>query len=1404
MLHSRSLSVSLWVVCCVALIGQSVGAQSGEDLRAYGELYRTFANEHGALIESYGREVQALRAGEATPGELQQAYERFMKQSLELDTRYKQPVTQKLLEVTNERVRTSATTTGSGPERPGVVSPSAPIKQSLGTQPGQKNYRAGFADTDAAAGARTVDQLERVAIEMGLSARERATLLERRPGYTTIDNDLLVTAHKSGRLDRVGSEAWAVQIQVDARQPETYLSVNMQSRRPGTPPPPGVKYVEVLDHQSKAAKGFEVPATALLPDATQGHDLDAAAKLQGMAKGTLKAIDAANLSDAQLATLIAKHGIGNSPKKLRNVMNLLKGGAAITPDMVGLTPVTIGKFQALCRDAVDTSLAVTRTQATAEMDAHRERIAALDASGDPDKSREAQLLREEVLDTQMRIRESERAAAQTAAEKAADEASQRALTAATEEQRRAIQQEADAARRRAAAGTPAEQVRDLDLQVQRRRAVSGTVVLDELKRPPKSRFLPLGPAPHPTDAPTPPPPGERPGFLARPGVQQTVTWLGQGVAIVDVFSEEFRQTKERMIKDGGGAVVPTNRDVLRNMSYTRMTGRGILTLTGIEGAWIAGETAKYEWVKGTQDYIDAETDPYIRIGYDELPLGAAISIMLKATVRQVTLSTYQGLKGIPYLGDLVAAPENLYRVTESSVGVLHDTWTSEQILAENENRQIINERRAAIKARALLGTMRALVAAAEEQRQSLIALQRSLAGLETQAEKVREQFVADRTLFESLLAQLPPGTTTPVPIFSAGEELTATQQDLESDWRDNVALANRCRQLEREHQGGRIDCSVIRAADPQLHQTHTELLEQQSRISQQLLTWRTQLLGATPAADAWRQLLRLQESLAWARDAAQSLDQAAETLPAVARQVSTHRSNLELVRERVLHLHTQFASMATHPRFIRDWEDILDAQRREQIDPALSAEAGTLQREFRRAAAEIGLFGRMELPTMPAPEQPRRIDERLSERLAALETLFNGFGRELERTGELLDGLDQLCPHRPPSFRLRVASVEGLAVALQVDVENVPPETPLTYVWQFGDEQTVATKVPKSPHNYRQAGTYAANVRVFQQTETVSADLGEARATVTVKGPIRPVTPPVATGEERPWLGVSAAWFLEDVPQLPDAFHRDEYLILHFEPLGDGLEVFINTSRKFEIPVSDEEKMTWNFWLEGRGSGRYNPDTAEISVDLVECSVKDEHLVHTWSGNRSSQTFNNINFPSKARRAALIQQTGINPDTRWTAKLTGTLDWKNYKGSGYLDIGPVFRGRWEVGDWDRENKRMIEPEGYGVRIPVDPELRLPNQPLPIAVLYRSVGSAKRGYQQRSSMMHPAQKKPQSGYGDEAVWSPQGGLFVRDGRWCLGWPRLQHRTRSPEEIRPYLERLQSYVRNSRLEELLPEN
>lgn len=1387
--------VVLRAACCVVLAIGTVHAQSGEDLRSFGEMYRTFANEHGALVEKYNLEVKALRAQAATPGEFEQAHERFMKQSLALDTQYKQPVTRKLLEVTNDRVTQGPDRTGTGPERPGVVSPSTPIEQSLGTQQGQKNYRAGFADTDVAAGSRAVDQMERVAIEMGLSPRERATLFERHPGYTTIDNDLLVTAHKSGRLDRVGSEAWAVQIQVDARQPETYLSVGMQSRRPGNPPPPGKKYVEVLDHQSKAAKGFEVPATALLPGTDQGVDLDAAAKLQGMVKGTLKAIDAAGLSDAQLAALIAKHGIGESPAKLRNVMNLLKGGAALTPDAIGLTPETINKFQALCRDAVDTSLTVTRSQATAELDAHRERIASLEASGDPQSRREAQLLREEVLDTQMRVRESERAAARTAAEKAADEASQRALAAATEERRRAIQQEADAARRKALAGTAGEQVRDLDLQVQRRRATSGTVVVEELKRPPKSRFLPLGPAPHPTDTPPVSAPEKKPGFLARPGVQTAVNWLGQGVAIFDLFSEEFRQTKERMIRDSGGAVTPTNRDVLKNMSYGRMTARGILTLTGIEGAWTAGETAKYEWVKGTQDYIDAETERYHRIGYDKLPTGAAISIALKSTVRQVTLSTYQGLKGIPLLGDLVAAPENLFRVTESSIGVLYDTWTSEQIIAENENRQIYNERRAAIKARALLGTMRALVAAAEEQRQSLTSLRGSLAALEAQAGAVRERFVADRTLFESLLAQLPPGTTAPGPVLPAGEELNTAQQDLESVWRDNVALANRCRQLERDLQRGRIDCSVIQEQDPEFHKTRETLLLQQARIGEQLQTWRSQLLGATPAADAWRQLLRLQESLTWARDAAKTLDQAAETLPAVGRQVTTLRANLELVREQIVHLHGQFAPMANNPRFVRDWEDILDAQRREQIDPALAGEASTLQREFRRAAAEIGLFGRMDLPAMPAPEQPRRIDDQVLERLAALESLFTAFGRELEGSGTLLEGLDQLCPHRPPLFKLQVVSVEGLAVALQVDVERAPPKARLTYVWQFDEGPSAPTAEPQTRHVFSRAGDHAVTVRVFQETEAVSVDLGEARATVSLQAPPPPAQPPPVAGETRPWLVAGAAWFLEDVPQLPEAYRSDHYIALNFDPLGDGLEVAVSVNRKFEVRINDQEKMTWNFWLDGRGSGRYDPNTGAILVESVECTVKDDHLFH----------FQAVNFPSRQHRVALIQQTGINPDTmRWSGRLTGTLDWKNYRGSGRLEIGPVFSGRWELGDWDRETQRMIEPQGYGVRIPADGGLRLPNQPPPIAHLFRNVAGAERGYQMHSRRMHPVQKQPQAGLGDEAVWSPQGGLFVRSGRWCLGWPRLQVRTRSPDEIRPYVERLQTYVRNSRLEELLPEN
>lgn len=1377
-------------------------AQSGEDLRSFGEMYRTFANEHGALVESYSQEVKALRAREATPGELQQAYERFMQQSLTLDRRYKQPVTRKLIEITNDRVKQAATTAGT--DRPGVVPPSTPITASAGTQEGQKNYRGGFADLDAAAGSRAVDHAEQVAIEMGLTPRERATLFERRPGYTTIDNDLQVTVHKSGRLDRVGSEAWATQIQVDARQPETYLSIGMQSRRPGNPPPPGVSYVAVLDHQSKAAKGLDVPASALLPGADQGVDLDAAAKLQGMVKGTLKAIDTANLSDAELATLIARHGIGESPKKLRNVMNLLKGGAAITPDSVGLTPETIGKFQSLCRDALDRSLEVTRAQATADLDAHRDRIATLEASGDPEARREAQLLREEVLDTQTRVHESERAATRTAAEKAADDAMHRLEVATTDEQRRAIQQEADTARRKALTGSPSDQIRELDLQVQRRRAVSGAAVVEDLKRPPKSKFFPLGPAPHPTDSPPVSAPEKQPGVLARPGVQQTVNWLGQAVAVFDVFSEEFRQTKERMIRESGGSVIPTNRDVLRNISYTRVTGRGILTLTGVEGAWIAGETAKYEWVKGTQDYIDAETERYTRLGYDQLPTGAAISITLKSTVRQITLSTYQGVKGIPLLGDLVGAPENLYRVSESSIGVLYDNWKTDQIISENERRQIVTERRAAIKARELLGTMRALVAAAEEQRQSIDAMRKSLVAMEGQAAAVRDQFVADRTRIEELLAQIPPDAMNPVPLVPAGEELSAAQQDLDTVWRDNAALASRCRQLERDLQRGRIECSVIQEEDPQLHKTREALLEQEARIGTQLQNWQSQLLGATPTADAWRQLLRLREPLAWARDTAQSLDQAADSLPAVARHLTTLRTNLELVRERVLALKAQFAPTATTPRFVSDWDDIFDAQRRESIDPALTVEPVTLQREFRRVAAEIGLFGRMELPSLPAPDQPRRIDGQLSESLASLETLFRSLTVSSQRTGELLEGLDQLCPHRPPSFRLQVTGVEGLEAAFQVQVERVPQEARLIYVWQFGDAPSIVTKEPQTRHVFPRAGDYAVNVHLFQETEAVSIDLGEARTNVSVQAPATPQPPPVSEGDTRPWLGVDAAWFHEDVPQLPDAYRRDGYVVLLFEPLGDGLEVIINTHRHFDIPVHDEEKMTWGFWLDGRGKGRYNPATGEISIAPVECHVKDEHRVHTWSGGGKYPKFNNINFPSKARRAALIQQTGINPDTGWTARLTGTLDWKNYKGSGYLDIGPVFRGRWELGAWDPENKRMIEPDGYGLNLPADPKFRIQNQPPPHAVLYRTTEGAQRGYRQHSLTMHPFQRKPQPGYGDEATWSPQGGLVVRSGRWCLFWTRPPVRTRSPEEFGPGLEYLQTYIRGSHLEELLPEN
>ena len=126
------------------------GDSQGNDLRAFGDMFRTYDQLYGVALQNFDDELRVLQSTGGTPGELEAAYERFRKISLDLDSNYKQPVIERIRQEANRRGAQHGTPVADNPDPRRQASPSTPIGNSSGSRPGDSEYRPWGADLDAA------------------------------------------------------------------------------------------------------------------------------------------------------------------------------------------------------------------------------------------------------------------------------------------------------------------------------------------------------------------------------------------------------------------------------------------------------------------------------------------------------------------------------------------------------------------------------------------------------------------------------------------------------------------------------------------------------------------------------------------------------------------------------------------------------------------------------------------------------------------------------------------------------------------------------------------------------------------------------------------------------------------------------------------------------------------------------------------------------------------------------------------------------------------------------------------------------------------------------------------------------------------------------------------------------
>lgn len=262
----------------------------------------------------------------------------------------------------------------------GKKSASAGLEDTAGTRFGQKGHRGMAGDRDMGGGERAAKKVKEVLREMGINhlapAKETAGTLE-------IGGDFELTINKSGIQPKAGSEFHKIKIDVDARNPETYVSESMKVRAEDgslVKKQVGTDYVEVQDHRKKAAKGLGSDGDGLVRSPE---------KMRSMAKGTKKTLEMGQLDQETITKILSQNGIKQTPSEFQAHLENLKEGPAKISDA--------GQAERMRRASEDIFNAAEQSalqRAKADLADLRQKVTEL-----PDGHPSKKIIQDEIVDT---------------------------------------------------------------------------------------------------------------------------------------------------------------------------------------------------------------------------------------------------------------------------------------------------------------------------------------------------------------------------------------------------------------------------------------------------------------------------------------------------------------------------------------------------------------------------------------------------------------------------------------------------------------------------------------------------------------------------------------------------------------------------------------------------------------------------------------------------------------------------------------------------------------------------------------------------------------------------------------------------------------------------------------------
>lgn len=870
--------------------------------------------------------------------------------------------------------------------------------------------------------------------------------------------------------------------------------------------------------------------------------------------------------------------------------------------------------------------------------------------------------------------------------------------------------------------------------------------------------------------------------------------VGKGLGIWQAFEQEWDASTRQE----------------RRFSQARMAGNMLLNASGVTQVISSIENADYATGDGIGDFMDAEADRLAREGFDigSNP-GLRNTVMNRAILRGTATATWETLKAIPFVGDVVGGVEDGYLLLEGIHGTRRDLNQSAVTLRDNLKTQTEQHERALANARAGRDELRRMIQAAETSLRSA----EHISAMRGQIATLVEQFEGQlSSLAQGLATVAESAKTDATPVDGKNFDRAV---ELEPYLRSVTLMAR----------------AFIRDADDLLHRARVGELSQEDlqgilreRITPQFKAIDADAndvlarLGAASDEAARRQasgdaaVLRMQ--LSNRLDSAQPLLETLHSLVSAMENLdydfqalrSTFDNRQKALRDAIVRWNT-IAAESERPELQAIQREIIHLRLPEL---AISRYA-SVSSELRSTRQRLELRLTQTAAAIPAAPDAERIGSYEPEDSGTWARVLNVAEETRAAVEEARDRYQQLlavAPIEPPTLTLKLVSLQDQTAQLELVTRNLPKRPSYMYSWDFGDGAVNAQEELRVSHTYRRAGTYTVNVTVWERRPDVTAKIGEASLAVNVVGPTGTPDSKDSPGTQVPGellTGVSL-----DFPDSVQTFNPkgietgdiifrklrpgevQKSATLHFRYNPSSGLIHGELTGNMQLGVSADGSLP-GWWLEysGVGQGRANQDTGTFAFSIERMTWKESY--HEWlyppkyPGDQGAERYS---AEARAQAQAFVARSGYDPrQMNWIAVVRGRIGFRDYSGGeGSLEGNPAIASTW----------KLQATNGWGVVLP--PSLyRIAGRNLfPRAVLFQSeeVSKSSRG------MVSPSPTPPElARIADSAYGHPRSGVSFRFGRWqiavrgpMIGIPDAAYATWAKD--------VRAFIEDSDLEELVP--